>query len=216
MHIIYSYCKQFRCIQAKFLFHLTVSLSAHIRLARRGASSRMHLVKWVSCKIAFTFSCLLLLSTKRRGLIAAVHWLRRRRREGKSKSCTWFCNKNCRRLAELVVGQVGRQTGKWAGGTTLEWGGQLRVAESRLASVDKSLWKWLLPPKELVASVSRHIWLPQMMMRRVAIGTEIDGWMDGFSLPVITTHFHRGKLINQLFSEFPSAHYIRIYLQRGD
>lgn len=44
----------------------------------------------------------------------------------------------------------------------------------------------------------------------------LDGWMDGFSLPVIATHFHRGKLINQLFSEFPSAHYIRINLQRGD
>lgn len=52
--------------------------------------------------------------------------------------------------------------------------------------------------------------------RNRLIDVWLDGWMDGFSLLAIATHFHRGKLINQLFSEFPSAHYIRINLQRGD
>lgn len=173
---IHNYLKKFLCVLAfVFLFHSTISLSVHIRQARCGVSSRMHLAKWVSCKIAFTFSCLLLLSTKRRGLIAAVHWLRRRKKEEEEKAKAKVAPDSVIRIADDWQNwSIVRWAGRQAGGTTLGWGGQLRVAESRSASVDKSLWKWLLPPKELVASLSRHIWLPLMMMRRVAIGTEID------------------------------------------
>lgn len=105
-----------------------------------------------------------------------------------------------------------RQVGRW----TDEAVG-VAVAESGLASVCGEKFV-----KVVTASQGGAGWawvallLADDAMRHVAIGTEIDAWldrqMDGWIFSsVIANHFHHGELINQLFSEFPSVHYIRIY-----
>lgn len=110
--------------------------------------------------------------------------------------------------------------GRW---TDVDGAGQLqlasRKAESGLASVcgEKFVkvvtasqggagWAWVAP---LLATAT--------YCRRAddAIGTEIDAWLDRQMDGWMDDHFHHGhgELINQLFTEFPSAHYIRIYLR---
>lgn len=87
--------------------------------------------KWVDFECVH-FSRLLLLSTERAAPLQSVQWHKQQRAEAchKSKSCTWFCNKNCesaRTAARLTVVRTSKiSPGNWA----------------------KVLWKLLLPAKE--------------------------------------------------------------------